>query len=152
MTIPMEYQGTKLIFKITVPTEREMNVLPHVTLTSKQPWDPGEIMLGKVKAYMNNQEYNNMVKEINIQMGNGCRGITRYESQGNVDNDFKWMHEVNPVVHKLSELGSTKGNYDPKLDDIPNQESFKSIKRHNDISEDVLAEIGASAPSKQDQH
>ena len=37
ITIPMYFNGTKLIFESTVPTERELNVLPHLILTSSQP-------------------------------------------------------------------------------------------------------------------
>ena len=43
INIPMVYQGTKLVFKTSVPTEQELNTLPHITLTSEQPWNPGDV-------------------------------------------------------------------------------------------------------------
>ena len=146
--IPMEYQGTKLVFKTSVPTEQELNTLPHITLTSEQPWNPGEVRLGEVQSYVNHQPNKIMIKETNIYIGNGCKGITRYEYQNNLDEDLIWLNKMNPVMHKLSELESARKEFDPKLDDIINQGTFKFTKRHNNINEDILAENWCIGPIK----
>ena len=105
-------------------------------------------MLKHNSRVYSHQENNVMVKETNIQIGDGCKGIPMYEYQSNANEDFIWMNEMSTVVHKLRELESIKENFDPKLDDIPNKGSFKSTKRHNDISEDVLAENWCIGPIK----
>ena len=140
MNIPMEYQGTKLVFKTSVPTEQELNTLPHITLTSEQPWNPSEVRLGEVKSCADHQPSKIMIKATNIYAGNGCNGITRYEYQSNLDEDLMWLNEMNPVMLKLCELGSAHRDYNPKLNDIIGQGTFKSTKRHNDINEEILAE------------
>ena len=44
VTISMPFSGTKLIFESKVSTENELNVLPHLILTSRQTWNPFEVM------------------------------------------------------------------------------------------------------------
>ena len=89
-----------------------------------------------------------MIKETNIHVGNGCSAITRYEYQSNLDEDLIWLNEVNPAMFKLCELESAHRDYNPKLDDIFSQGTFKSIKRHNDINEETLAENWCIGPIK----
>ena len=50
MDIPMAYNGTKLAFKTSTPTDHELNVLPHIALTSESPWNPYDVQLGKVRT------------------------------------------------------------------------------------------------------
>ena len=42
----MAYAGTKLSFTSTAPTNFELNMLPHVELTSSEQWEPGNVKLG----------------------------------------------------------------------------------------------------------
>ena len=37
VTLPIQFNGTKLIFESSVPTEEELNTLPHLVLTSSNP-------------------------------------------------------------------------------------------------------------------
>jgi len=48
LTIPMKYQGTKLTFHSSLPTEQELNELQHIELTSSQLWNPGDVQLGEM--------------------------------------------------------------------------------------------------------
>ena len=53
LSIPLKYWGTKLSFQTSLPTESELNNLPHVELTSEATWDPENVVLGKVAAKIN---------------------------------------------------------------------------------------------------
>ena len=44
--IPMKYDGTKLSFESSAPTDVELNSLPHVELTSSLQWEPDKVELG----------------------------------------------------------------------------------------------------------
>ncbi|CAJ1929560.1 unnamed protein product [Cylindrotheca closterium] len=43
-------KGTKLLFDSRAPTEQELATCLHVDMTSKVPWNPGTVQLGKVSA------------------------------------------------------------------------------------------------------
>ena len=45
MFIEMEMIGTKTIFESRVPSSREVEELPHIILTSSNPWDPKTVKL-----------------------------------------------------------------------------------------------------------
>lgn len=50
LIIPLKYEGTKLIFQTSLPSEDELNTLPHIELTSTEKWELGKITLGRVKS------------------------------------------------------------------------------------------------------
>ncbi|CAJ1926922.1 unnamed protein product, partial [Cylindrotheca closterium] len=39
---------TKLLFDSRAPTDQELANCPHIDMTSKVPWNPGTVQLGKV--------------------------------------------------------------------------------------------------------
>ncbi|CAJ1959256.1 unnamed protein product [Cylindrotheca closterium] len=48
--IALKAKGTKLLFDSRAPTEQELATCLHTDLTSKVPWNPGTVQLGKVSA------------------------------------------------------------------------------------------------------
>ena len=46
LSIPLKYKGTKLVYQTSLPTEDELNNLPHIELTSETTWDTGNVVLG----------------------------------------------------------------------------------------------------------
>ncbi|CAJ1945841.1 unnamed protein product [Cylindrotheca closterium] len=48
--IALKAKGTKLLFDLWAPTEQELATCLHVNMTSKVPWNPGTVQLGKVSA------------------------------------------------------------------------------------------------------
>ena len=42
------YNGAKLVFRTSVPSEYELKTLPPVVLSSDLPRNPGEVRLGQV--------------------------------------------------------------------------------------------------------
>ena len=50
MRIPLQYNGTKLTFTTTAPTQLELDTLERVELTSISQWNPHEVKLSKVQT------------------------------------------------------------------------------------------------------
>ena len=57
ITIPLNTQGTKLVFESRVPTRHELNTCQHIDMCSKKPWDPRSVVLQSI-----NSEVPGMVK------------------------------------------------------------------------------------------
>ena len=135
VTIPMHYDGTKLAFESVTPTEEELNVLPHIVLTSSTQWNPGEVVLGKVQSgpiRMN-------VKKVQIHVDeSGYNTLDKYVYESHIISDDIEMHEVNPIMRAINEIDASQVAYG--MNDIPGKSSFVSHERHNKLSAEALAE------------
>ena len=135
ITIPMQFNGTKLIFESTVPTEHELNVLPHLILTSSHPWDPGEVVLGQAQR----KQPTAHIKQVHIHVDDsGFNTLDKYMYAPHVAADDIQLHEMNPVMRALCEFNVPTNEY--SLYDIPQKNSFISHERHNKHSAETLAE------------
>lgn len=149
LVIPMKYQGTKLSFNSSLPTEQELNELPHIELTSNQPWNPGDVQLGEMGVKYSS--ISRVIKSLKTCVGN-CNKIEIYNDknqyEGFVDDDVL-MSEINPTMMKLSEISSE--NYDPmnyQFEDIPPKKTLISTERHKKIDALTLAESWGIGPSR----
>ena len=48
MKIPLQSKGTKLMFESRVPTRYELDNCQHIDMSSKDPWDPGSVVMQSV--------------------------------------------------------------------------------------------------------
>ena len=135
VTIPMHFNGTKLVFESTVPSEQELNVLPHLILTSSNPWDPGDVILGQAQR----NHVVTHIKELHIHVDDsGFNTLDKYMYAPYAGEDDLEMHEMNPVMRALCEFDISRNEYN--VDDIPQKSSFVSNERHNKLSAQTLAE------------
>ena len=135
VSIPMQYYGTKLAFESTTPTEHELNVLPHVTLTSSIQWNPGEVVLGKVQCEPTVMK----IKKIQVHVDDsGFNTLDKYVYESHTIDDDIEMHEVNPIMRALSETDASQIVYD--INDIPKENSFISYERHKKLNAKTLSE------------
>ena len=133
--IPLYYQGTKLIFESTVPTEMELNTLPHLILTSDTQWNPGEVTLGQAQIRMMNVN----LKKVSVHVDDsGFNTLDKYMYPTNMAHDDVQMHEMNPIIRALCGVGSPEQMYG--VDDIPKKNSFVSYDRHNKFTAEALAD------------
>ena len=96
--IPLHYQGTKLTFESAVPTEIELNTLPHLTLTSNTQWNPGEVTLGQAQSKRTNVN----LKKVSVHVDDsGFITIDKYMYSTNMAYDDVQMHEMNPIARAL---------------------------------------------------
>lgn len=124
LEIPMHYYGTKLRFKSRAPTNKELNELKHVQITSKRPWEPTEVILGKVKTT------NKKRRIFNVQVG---------EKQGYMkpNSDDAILHEIEPSLIKIKEIAR---NQVFTHEDVPSRSTFISTNRHSKATVESLAE------------
>ena len=146
MEIPMVYNGTKLVFKTSTPTEYELNVLPRVVLTSDSPWNPHEVQLGKVQSDRSVGAI--CVREMQVQaIDSNINETHKYEYDNTmVKTDDMLMHEINPIASYIQKLKSDQQTYG--LTDAPPRNSFVSDERHNKLNADGLAENWCIGPIK----
>ena len=107
LTIPLKYEGTKLVFSTALPSEDELNNLPHIELTSTMKWDPNNVTLGKVTSNQVglNQDITSAIKTISrSDYGEVCEWKYEY-NRYKVDDVM--MNEVNPEMRHLKETLST---------------------------------------------
>ena len=103
-TIPLHYEGTKLIFESHVPTDHELNTLPHFHLTSTQPWEPHSVILGKVHRNPRNEKLDLAVST--IMMTEVYNDQLKEEKCFYYDptSDESILNEINPVLVQLKEI------------------------------------------------
>ena len=51
-TACLESQGTNIFLNTLFQTQKDLSVLPHIGLTSRQPWNPHEIEFSSKKYYV----------------------------------------------------------------------------------------------------
>lgn len=133
--IPMQYDGTKLAFRSSVPTEYELNVLPHIILTSSTQWNPGEVVLGKTQR----KDAVIKVKKVQVHVDDsGLNTLDNYVYATDISNDDVQMNEINPIMRSLCEIDASQTSY--HINDIPIKNSFVSFDRHKKATAETLAE------------
>ena len=124
-----------MAFESTTPTEEELNVLPHIVLTSSTQWNPGEVILEKVQS----EPVRVNVKKIQIHVDDsGFNTLDKYLYESHAIDDDIEMHEVNPIMRAINEIDTSQVGYE--INDIPKKSSFISHERHNKLSAESLAE------------
>ena len=124
-----------MAFESANPTEEELNVLPHIVLTSSTQWNPGEVVLGKVQ----NEPVWVRVKKIQIHVDDsGFNTLDKYVFESHAIDDDIEMHEINPIMRAINEIDTSHVGYE--INDIPKKSSFISHERHNKLSAESLAE------------
>ena len=135
VTLPIQFNGTKLIFESSVPTEEELNMLPQLVLTSGNPWNPGQVTLGQTQR----EEVLTHIKSVHVHVDDsGFNTLDKFMYSSHIRDDNIQMHEVNPVMRALCELGTLQTEY--SLNDIPQKNSFISHQRYNKLTAEDLAE------------
>ena len=144
MDIPMTYHGTKLSFKTSTPTDHELNVLPHIVLTSESPWNPHDVKLGEMRT----EEPTNItcLKKVQVAESEADEAYKYGYNYERMRGDDALMHEINPIISYIQALNKDEQAYG--LVDKPPHKSFISSKRHHKLDADGLAENWLIGPIK----
>ena len=119
----MQYYGTKLAFESTTPTEEELNVLPHIVLTSSTQWNPGEVVLGEIRS----EPVKMSMKKIQIHVDDsGYNTLDKYVYGSHAIDDDMEMYEVNPIMRAINEIDASQVGYE--INDIPKRSSLCHMK------------------------
>ncbi|CAJ1962218.1 unnamed protein product [Cylindrotheca closterium] len=115
--IPLRSRGTKLLFGTRAPTKKELETCHHIELTSKVPWEPSTVQLGKLSTPRN----------------------TPYEDPRSNDSE---MRRLDPVQHNLQQwcvVQQINATAD-RFQDVPVRPSFVSTERHSKVTAENLSE------------
>ena len=63
----LEYQGTNIFLNTWFPTQTDLAALPHIKLTSRQPWNPNQIEFPSTKYYVKEEIEAGNVSSIGIK-------------------------------------------------------------------------------------
>ena len=140
--IPMHYEGTKLTFQSQVPTDHELNTLPHLNLTSTRPWEPHSVVLGEVHQ---NPKRNGFVANISTVMLTQVFNDELHEAKSfyhDTKMDESILNEINPVLVQLKEIYTNVNEslYNPNVTDLPARKTFVSTDRHKQAAAMTLCE------------
>ena len=149
LVIPMTFEGTRLSFKSRVPTREELSHCPRIEMTSKSPWEPSEVKLGKVSLSARRHIFNVKVDETFTSLSPSDH--TRHEVFHYIDpsSDEAILYEVNPALVSFNERSNRCIMATYSLgDDIPARRTFVSSDRHNQASADLLSELWHIGPKR----
>jgi hypothetical protein len=146
-TIELYKTGTRICFDSRVPTLDELNSCIHINLTSNEPWNPNEVVLGKVSSQspVTPNDFKIQIKSTKAQ--------TEYDNSFHYydpTSDEALLHETNPILVNLKELiiQSTHVNNGLIPDEVPSRRTFVSNKRHGKKTADSIAELWCIGPKR----
>ena len=152
ISIPMKYHGTKLSFNTTAPTEEEINVLKHIHLTSKRPWEPNLVSLGEVKIQRAGEEFSMRTRAVVISEINGISITNDKKLYSDCKSDEATLYDINPPLSYLKEIltltNGSEAPYDASTLDVPSRRTFVSTDRHKKATIDQIADKWCIGPIK----
>ena len=140
--IPMKYNGTKLSFESSVPTDAELNSFPHIELTSSFQWEPGDVELGinAVETWKKPPKRLRTVAGISSSHASPVNEVKYQYIEPSSDDAI--MHDMNPAIVRLSQLQVHDNGMVHHNDgfNTPPINAFISHERHRKLSAESLAE------------
>jgi hypothetical protein len=121
--LPMQADGTTIFFDSRTPTNYELDKCPHITLSSRAPWNPREVQFPQPTHHVEEEHYPvyeiGSVGTFNLSTTDGSEHITR------------------TIVERLISEVRASGEERP---DVPLPRTFTSDKRHSGVSAKDLSE------------
>jgi hypothetical protein len=149
--IPLNYQGTKLIFKTRAPTNRELHECIHIDMTSAHFWEPHGIKLGATHT-MNIIQMNRFINKISSDyyISHPYSHTTIHTYDYKCDDTDTILHSMEPCLIQMKELMLQQlGSYDILHEEqIPARRTHINNERHNKLSADTIAELWGIGPKK----
>ena len=138
----MQYNGTKLTFTTSAPTQHELDTLECIELTSRSQWNPYEFRLGKVQTKEHTLDVRRMKKVIsNI---NGIDIIQETKTYSDIKSDDVLLSDIDsPLVCLKETLAIMNEN-----DQLEARRTFISMERHKKANIDTLVENWCFGPRK----
>ena len=91
--IPLEMNGTKVLFKTHVPSEHELNNCMHIDMTSTLEWNPHTVTLGAVSAHEKAHTYPVRVSKVFTDY----RGEHNTYEYTDLDKSEVVLHQIDPT-------------------------------------------------------
>lgn len=150
--IPMHYVGTKLQFTTRVPTDAELNDCHHIDMTSKQPWEPQQVVLAQLQSSTTSDDQPLRATISTIHTND--HPFSTYEevrySYLHPSSTDAILHSIQPSLVMLSEIMSdvnSEANNNNIIgddyvipSDVPARRTFISHERHRSTTAMNLAE------------
>ena len=136
-TIYITANGAKFGFDSRAPTEHELQLLPHVHLTSKFQWNPDTVQLEEVRANTFKAKY---IAWQCKELGDTEKGGYKYQDP---KSDESILHSINSV---LVDLGSKMKRRlcsiaTPAVSDIPSGRTFVSYSPHLKACTELISDL-----------
>ena len=153
-TLPMKYEGTKLIFETHVPSNDELNNCTHIEMTSILPWEPREVKLGKVQTKKNNTNVRFCSKVQTMPCYDHPESYAEksiYAYEHDIITDEAIIHEIEPSLVMAKERflqAMDRKNNEMTQELIPARRTFTSTERHNKLNSDMISELWCIGPRK----
>ena len=127
--VTLRAKGTKLLFDSRAPTDRELATCPHINMTSKVPWNPGTVQLGKVSVAHEDPVDDPRSNEAELrQLDPIMQGMNEWRTvQAAIVDGQRFLQQV----------GRTG---DERFADVPVRPSFVSTERHTKATAEKLSE------------
>ena len=122
LTVSLTMRGTKTYFVTRVPTDSELHNCPHVNLTSSDEWEPATVHLQSVASSPSDSDDWRVQRHVSTLTTSPEPGDKF--SYTDIKTDECILHEINPVLVRLSELHTEMQH------DVPSRNTFISNERH----------------------
>lgn len=139
-TIPLKFQGTKLIFSSRAPTDNELSTCEHVEMTSIHQWDPTTVHLASLTSESTKNTPLHHIKISSISTSNpysfASRDINGY---ADIECESAVLHDVDPALIALKEIATEIVS--PLTSEVPVRRSLVSRDRHQRTTAENLSEL-----------
>ena len=115
--IPLQTNGTKLLFKTRAPTARELETCVHINVTSKVPWEPQAVQLSQVQTT--------------------SQTCDEYDPRSNESE----LSSIDPLMEPSNWRQVQQVQiYDARSQDVPVRATYQSSERHPRATPEQLSE------------
>ncbi|CAJ1965439.1 unnamed protein product [Cylindrotheca closterium] len=129
--VALKAKGTKLLFDSRAPTDQELANCPHIDMTSKVPWNPGTVQLGKISiAHKDPPIDDPRSNEAELrQLDPIMQGMNEWRTvQQTIVNGERFFQQVGRM------------DDDARFADVPVRPSIVSTERHTKATAENLSE------------
>ncbi|CAJ1950438.1 unnamed protein product [Cylindrotheca closterium] len=128
--VALKAKGTKLLFDSRAPTDQELANCPHIDMTSKVPWNPDTVQLGKISIVHEDPIDDPRSNEAELrQLDPIMQGMNEWRTvQQTIVNGERFFQQVGQM------------DDDAQFADVPVRPSFVSTERHTKATAENLSE------------
>jgi Reverse transcriptase (RNA-dependent DNA polymerase) len=116
LVIPLQAEGTTISLSTRTPTDRELHECPHITMTSKQEWDPRDLQFPEPKCRV-------------------PQGVSKLCSCSALHREHQVEFNQATIVERI--VAEIRVDM---IDDVPTRRTFVSAERHLGVSAQELSD------------
>lgn len=155
VTIPIFFNGTKLVFSTGVPAKKELSSCVEMQITSDAPWNLDSVKLDKVvsdsasdsqaphitcsTSHLLSQDIYYALKSISVYQ-DACNDEALLHSAEPSLTDFRERIREHSSNHEISNT-NVLNDPDLRLEIMRSRRTFANMDRHNKLSMQILLEM-----------